>query len=211
MAAGAVLGIAIYALLQHAGQSPATAARAPATDRPDATASDTDQSRTTPPASVATPAPQPIAAPAPSAAATTATAEPVSDPGIKSAAPALGGDKSATAEQTDLLEARLAATRAWLVTEPHTTYSIQLMGANDSEQLREHLSALAKFVEINNIFVYRTVARQKPSLTVLYGSFTNPRAAREALDKLPESLKANRPLLRTVQGIRAEIRQHQAS
>ncbi|OGA25636.1 MAG: general secretion pathway protein [Betaproteobacteria bacterium RIFCSPLOWO2_02_FULL_67_26] len=193
--AGAVLGIAIYALLQHAGQDPATAARVPATDRPDAAVSDPARSRATPPA----------------AAATAATAEPVSDPGIKSGAPAVGGDKSAAAERTDLLEARLAATRDWLAAEAHATYSIQLMGTNDPEQLREQLNALAKFIEINSIFVYRTVAKQKPSLTVLYGSYTNPRAAREALDKLPESLKVNRPLLRTVQGIRAEIRQHQAS
>jgi len=64
---------------------------------------------------------------------------------------------------------------------------------------------------MNKIFVYRTVAKQKPSLTVLYGSFGDRRTAREALEKLPESLKTNQPILRTVNGIRAEIRQHQAS
>ena len=85
------------------------------------------------------------------------------------------------------------------------------MGTTDPGQLKDLLNGMGKFVEINKVFVYRTVARQKPSLTVLYGSFDNRRAAVEALDKLPESLKANRPILRTVQGIRAEIRQHQSS
>jgi MSHA biogenesis protein MshM len=55
------------------------------------------------------------------------------------------------------------------------------------------------------------LAKQKPSLTVLYGSFGNRRAAQQALDQLPESLKANQPILRTVNGIRAEIRQHESS
>jgi hypothetical protein len=31
------------------------------------------------------------------------------------------------------------------------------------------------------------------------------------LEKLPEGLKANRPILRTVEGIRAELKRHQTS
>jgi septal ring-binding cell division protein DamX len=85
------------------------------------------------------------------------------------------------------------------------------MGTHDPEQLKDLLNGIRKVIEINKIFVYRTVARQKPSLTVLYGSFDNRRAALEALDKLPASLKTNQPILRTVQGIRAEIKQQQAS
>ena len=58
---------------------------------------------------------------------------------------------------------------------------------------------------------YRTIAKQKPSLTVLYGTFDDRRAAQEALAKLPPALKAYKPVLRTMQGIRTEIAQHQAS
>jgi septal ring-binding cell division protein DamX len=110
-----------------------------------------------------------------------------------------------------LVETRIAATREWLASEAHSTYSIQLFGTNDPLLLKTHLNDLAKSIEMNKIFVYRTLARQKPSLTVLYGSFGDRRAAQEALDRLPESLKANQPILRTVNGIRAEIRQHEAS
>ncbi|HXF65882.1 MAG TPA: SPOR domain-containing protein, partial [Burkholderiales bacterium] len=113
------------------------------------------------------------------------------------------------AAAADLLETRLAATREWLATEPETTYSIQLLGAENPVQLKEHLNVLSKFVEINQIYVYRTVARQKPSLTVTYGSFGSRREAQDALEKLPARLKAYRPILRTVHGIRSEIRQHQ--
>ena len=39
----------------------------------------------------------------------------------------------------------------------------------------------------------------------------HPTPAQEALAKLPANLKAYRPVLRTMQGIRTEIAQHQSS
>jgi len=105
----------------------------------------------------------------------------------------------------DILESRLRAGDDWLRAAPGQTLTIQLLGTENSPQLKEHLSTIAKSIEINNIFVYRTVARQKPFLTVLYGSFGSREAAQDALDRLPPSLKANKPYLRTVQGVRDEM------
>jgi septal ring-binding cell division protein DamX len=104
-----------------------------------------------------------------------------------------------------MLEARLQSTRAWIEATPPQTLTIQLLGAENPQQLREHLSTIAKSIEITNIFVYRTVARQKPFLSVLYGSFSTREAAQVALDRLPTHLKAFKPYLRTVQGIREEM------
>ena len=106
---------------------------------------------------------------------------------------------------------RLAATEVWLARMDKNTYSIQLLGTDNSRQLKNHLNVIGKYVEINDIFVYRTVAKQKPSLTVLYGAFNDRRAAQDALARLPAPLKIYKPILRTVQGIRAEIAQHQSS
>lgn len=114
------------------------------------------------------------------------------------------------ANNTDTLESRLAATQSWLAHQGKNTYSIQLMGTDNAQQLKNHLNTIGKTLEINEIFVYRTVAKQKPSLTVLYGTFDDRRAALEALAKLPAWLKAHKPILRTVNGVRAEIKQHQA-
>ena len=111
----------------------------------------------------------------------------------------------------DPLEARIAATQEWLAREAPKTYSIQLLGTDNPEQLKSHLKVIAKTIEMNKIFVYRTIAKEKPSLTVLYGSFDDYGAARDALNVLPASLKAYRPILRTVQGIQGEIRRHQTS
>ena len=122
-----------------------------------------------------------------------------------------GANSQRAASGSDEYESRLAATKDWLAQGDKNLYSIQLLGADNPAQLKHHLNEIRKFIEINDIFVYRTVAKQKPSLTVLYGSFNDRRAALEALAKLPSALKANRPVLRTMQGIRAEIAQHKAS
>ena len=200
LAAGAVAGIAVYAMLQHVSRDPVgpgSSQAAPAT-----VASPPPRSEPAGAAVATTPA-QPAAA-SPSASST-------GDGGTKLAVTAVSTAGAADMDASGLLDSRLDATREWLMSADHTTFSIQLMGTNNPEQLKDLLGGIGKIVDINKVFVYRTVAKQKPSLTVLYGSFDNRRAAREALDKLPGSLKSGRPLLRTVQGIRAEIKQHQAS
>jgi MSHA biogenesis protein MshM len=128
----------------------------------------------------------------------------------KAVAPA---ESSFTPAGTDrgVVDQRFAATREWLTEAAPATYSIQLMGIEDEDQLKRHLNDIAKFVEVNEVFLYRTVANRKASLTVLYGNFSNRRAAQDALERLPSALKAYRPILRTVRGIRTEIMRHQSS
>jgi MSHA biogenesis protein MshM len=194
VAGGAALGVATYALLQYAVERPPQAPRA---TQPATTAAAAHPAQAQVEARPATP-------PAPAVAA--------AKPAATLAAAAIGvRAQEPRPAAADVVKERMAATREWLASEAVTTYSIQLFGTNDPGQLRTHLNDLAKSIEMNKIFVYRTLAKQKPSLTVLYGSFGDRRAAQEALDRLPESLKVNQPILRTVNGIRTEIRQHEAS
>jgi type II secretory pathway predicted ATPase ExeA len=111
----------------------------------------------------------------------------------------------------DVLESRLAATEKWLATENGNLYIIQLLGTVDATQLKLHLNDLSKSIEMNKIFVYRTLANGRPLLTVLYGTFGDRRSAQVVLDKLPEDLKANRPFLRTVEGVRDELKRKEVS
>ena len=106
---------------------------------------------------------------------------------------------------SDLLEQRLLATERWLKAAEITTFSIQLLGSNDPALLRRYFETLSKYIEIEKVFVYRTVANQQPSMTVLYGAFDTRSDAVKSLEALPEELKVNRPYIRTVQGIRSEI------
>jgi septal ring-binding cell division protein DamX len=87
-------------------------------------------------------------------------------------------------------------------------HTIQIMGTNSEDQLKSHLRALAKVLEPQKIYVFRTVAQGKPVMTVVYGGYADRQSAMQALEKLPPSVSANRPVLRTVSGIRSELKQH---
>jgi septal ring-binding cell division protein DamX len=111
-------------------------------------------------------------------------------------------------EAGDVLEQRLHATEQWLAEQNGSVYSIQLLGTNDPELLRVYFKTIAKYLEIDKVYVYRTIANQRPSLTVLYGNFFNRAEVNRVLQSLPEELKTNLPYYRTIQGVRSEIARH---
>ena len=114
----------------------------------------------------------------------------------------------ALAPQTkDLVDTRLAATEQWLANTPPETVGIhvQLLGAGDRKRLEIYLAELSKSVDIAQVFVYRTKASGKPAYSVIYGSYPSRAVANAALAQLPAKLQAQRPYLRTVQGMRNEI------
>jgi len=198
--AGAVIGISLYAGFGPPIRPPAAE---PAAAAPQQTVAPTGvPSEGSPTTSVTAPA-EPVADGAQTAGTTPAPAVPETATPVTTAATG--------SRPGNLIAARLAVTEEWLARQPASTYSIQLLGAADEQQLNNHLNIIVKSIEINEIFVYRTLAKGSPSLTVLYGSYSDRRAAQDALAKLPAQLKSNRPLVRTVQGIRAEIRQNQGS
>lgn len=213
-AIGAGLGMALYALFaQFVGQKP--------TPEPIAAPAVAPKPQPEPPPSPS-PAPLAEAVPAPALASTTAPASPVGAEPAKPAVPEAKREAAPPAsvasantpsepQSKDEIENRFVATKTWLADPSKNAYSIQLLGTDNPAQLKNHLNVIRKYIEINEIFVYRTVAKQKPSITVLYGSFEDRQAAQEALAKLPPNLKAYKPVLRTMQGIRAEIAQHQSS
>jgi len=112
---------------------------------------------------------------------------------------------SNSSSTSDVLEQRLLATERWLSEAQGKTFSIQLLGSNDPTLLRNYFETLGKYIELEKVFVYRTLANQQPSMTVLYGAFGSRVDAVRSLQALPDELKTNRPYIRTVQGIRSEI------
>jgi type II secretory pathway predicted ATPase ExeA/septal ring-binding cell division protein DamX len=213
VALGTAIGIGGYAWhVANKPQSDAAATPAPAPVPP----------APTPPASpAAAPAPEAPKAEPPSPPTLPVSAEPVPQksaestekqpvieiPPATAAAPEskVGANLKTEGRGSERLEERLAATEAWLKETPGTIYTIQLLGTDDRAQLKQYLNVLSKYIETNDVFIYRTVAKQKPSLTVVYGSYADRQAALDALSALPPQLKAYRPLLRTVNGIRAEL------
>ena len=107
-------------------------------------------------------------------------------------------------QQDDILSRRLNATTTWLASQAPTTVSIQLMGANSDEQLKNDLKKLSSQLELDNIYIYRTKVNNLPFLSVLYGNFADRFEASQALEKLPVEIKKNRPQLRTIAGVLQE-------
>lgn len=234
LAIGTLLGGGLLATLQHYQQAPTspqelTSQRSlPMNDaaRPEAaaTAPPPAAAGTETAATAPTPAPAPPAVaasePPPPAAGATPAMVPASTPTAPLAAPTtpikqitkqdVNATSALTPASTDLVQKRLRATAEWLAQPDNNAFTIQLLGADNQQQLKNHLNVITKYVEINEVFVYRTLAKQKPSMTVVVGSYADRQAAQNALNKLPAALKANRPILRTAQGIRAEIAQHQS-
>jgi len=118
------------------------------------------------------------------------------------------GDRDSAAG--NVLEQRLRATEQWLAEQSGSTYSIQLLGTGNPGLLRDYFETIAKYLEIEKVYVYRTVANQRPSLTVLYGNFFDRAEVNRVLESLPEELKTNRPYYRTIQGVRSEIARHRS-
>ena len=106
----------------------------------------------------------------------------------------------------DILHARLAATTDWMARQRDDTWTLQLLSSGSQSDLRNTLSSMGKSIEINDIFVYRSNADQGALLSVLYGTHDSRAVAERALASLPAQWKANRPVLRTVQSLRAELK-----
>src|SRR5882724_5829968 len=208
---------------QSAGNAPtavaATGVATPATPAPNRALS-----AATPAAPVTGPSTEARATPA-RAPESIAAAAPVSAQG----SPAVTGARSGAASQPtarlaetnlaagdrelvagDVLEQRLRATEQWLAEQNGSVYSIQLLGTNSPELLRDYFKTIAKYLEIEKVYVYRTMANQRHSLTVLYGNFNNRAEVIRTLENLPDELQINRPYYRTIQGVRSEIARHRS-
>lgn len=105
----------------------------------------------------------------------------------------------------DLVDSRLQATERWLAQAADNTFTLQLFSQPDREQLLKHLSHLTDTIESEQIFVFRTKVKGKPSYSVTYGSYVTRGDAVVAGTHLPTTIRKNRPLIRSAGGIRAEI------
>lgn len=205
---GTGLGAGLYALLgtraaPPAGTAPVAAAPPvaanPAAESPAAATPDT--------AAPAAPAPQPAqrteAVPTRHAAALT--------PAVAAQRQAPNPPAQGEPASADLIADRMEATRRWFKSAAENAYSIQLLASGDVEQLRFHLKSLPKSIEINNIYMYRTIVQDKALVNVLYGTFSTWAEAQAALAELPVSLRTNRPYVRAISGLRAEADRYSES
>ncbi|GAO35885.1 general secretion pathway protein [Sulfuricella sp. T08] len=136
------------------------------------------------------PAPAPVAQVNPAPATNTAAAQ-------QNAAPA----------PASLLQQRLDATLAWLANTDGGYYTVQLM-LTDSDaiaKLEQILGKISRETGLGQIYVYPTSITAKHQFGITLGSFSTRNEAQASIEKLPRDYKTNRPMLRTVKGIRDEM------
>ncbi len=109
-------------------------------------------------------------------------------------------------EGNSLLDDRLLQTLNFLGKADGSEFSVQLLGGADMSVLRRQMIEISTLINIDQIFAFRTLAQNKPYISILYGNFKTLDAAKKAIDALPKKLKTNRPYLRTTKGIKAEIK-----
>lgn len=111
----------------------------------------------------------------------------------------------AQAEPDDLLQQRLQTTQIWLKQQASNTISIQLFGSADEQKIKQQLALLARQIERDNLYVYRTKAKNTPYITVVYGAYASRAEAVKAIKNLPGNLRNYQPQLRTIGGILKEL------
>ena len=110
-----------------------------------------------------------------------------------------------------LLEKRIKKTEEWLGEAGNDDFTIQLvlMDAEFDEKVMKFLEESKEPLNIEKVYVYQAHIRGKKMYSVLYNSYNDWQLANTQLRALPRNLKSNGPYLRTVKGIRADIRKSQ--
>lgn len=128
---------------------------------------------------------------------------------------AAGTDPSLTAQAVspDAFEAVLQATMEWLQSNDGSMGTIQIMsiGFNrfNASQYFRYLDSLAdRGVDVSRVRVFATRAGSSDVYTMIYGQYADLHVANRSIADLPEALRANAPIPRTLAGILDEIARH---
>ena len=124
---------------------------------------------------------------------------------VSSLLPEAGPDETASPVQH-----RIDAMQKWLSRATPQQATIQIMSlaqSNGSEKsLNRYLNNLQnQSIDTSKIFIYSSIKKNKKMIGVLYGIYQNREKAITNIVNLPDILKANKPIPRTVKGIKDEI------
>ncbi len=109
-------------------------------------------------------------------------------------------------------EEALASSLSWIESNEGALGTIQIMsiGFNQfsTRNYFRYLDSLRdKGVDVSQIRVFRTRAGENEVYTIIYGQYADRRVAFRSIEGLPEELRANAPIPRTLAGILGEIDQ----
>lgn len=96
---------------------------------------------------------------------------------------------------------REAGAGNWYAAQPAQSYTLQLFATSSEQNARQFVQANGSQFQY-----FRKVHQGQQLFVVTHGRFDNAAAARAAVERLPESLRRNKPWPRTFASIRQEMR-----
>ena len=111
--------------------------------------------------------------------------------------------------QKSLVEKRMEITKKLLESGQPSAITLQIKSLPSDKQINTELDKLSQQLEIDNIYIYHIKQNGVMYTVFVYGAFEQRGEALTALQKLPISIKNNKPYLRTFAGIRKDIEQAQ--
>ena len=106
------------------------------------------------------------------------------------------------------LQQQLALTEQWIENANSENFTIQLslIDAWATEKVNQYLQRAAETLQPEKLFIYPASIQGRMVYSVLYNDYAGREAATEQLRQLAPWIRQNAPYLRTVKGIRADIR-----
>lgn len=139
--------------------------------------------------------------------ATAAQADAAENPAAFTLPAQTGSTPPAVAVAMDLQQ-QLALTEQWIEVADNNNYTIQLnlIDAWATQKVEQYLQRVAETLPREKLFIYPASIQGRMVYSVLYNDYAAREAATEQLRRLAPWIKQNAPYLRTVKGIRSDIR-----
>ena len=95
---------------------------------------------------------------------------------------------------------------SWLPNADGRKYSIQVMvaKADSKKEIVHFLQTNTQNIELDKIFIFRSLVNSQPKYVVIYDEFTSYGRALMALEKMPLGLKRYKPYVRTIKQLQSE-------
>jgi len=112
------------------------------------------------------------------------------------------------ANATGLIAQQMKMTHDWLNKAEAEGFTIQLvlLDAWAQNKVEDFIEKAGAGLDLDKVYVYQATIRGKKVYSVLYNEYATREEAVSQLKQLPKALRKNSPYLRTVKGIKADIR-----
>jgi DamX protein len=112
-----------------------------------------------------------------------------------------------TAAEPAAVPEQLPHSEKWLLAQPGTSFSLQLLGSRNAESIARYIEQHQ--LDIRQSAVYKGIYKGAEWYVLLYGIYPSRQAATEARSTLPAAVRSDKPWPRTLKTVHSAIREVQ--